>query len=190
MEAALGAAEQMLALQDYREGKSKHWKRVWREMVGAGCADGDIVTKWINDFMMDLVLNEQESTGIPNAYQLEAETQRLREAFERDKLIEQDVTFCAEQLRSVIDPATEVHQPPSEAAVSQSGSDHQSQADPQSEAGATHGTHDEPAETDPQDEARPFALIAKTAHPRSFQTFYGADSAAWFLSSCDDYESP
>ena len=159
-------------------------------MEGAGCADGDIVTKWINDFILDLFLNVQETTGIPNAYQLEAETQRLREEFDRNLLFKEDLRFCAEQLRSVIDPATEVHQPPSEAAMSQSGSDHQSQADPQSEAGATHGTDDEPAETDPQDEARPCALIAKTAHPRSFQTFYGADSAAWFLSSCDDYESP
>ena len=159
-------------------------------MEGAGCADGDIVTKWINDFILDLFLNVQESTGIPNAYQLEAETQRLREEFHRNLLYREDLRFCAEQLRSVIDPATEVHQPQSEAAVSQSGSDHQSQADPQSEAGATHGTDDEPAETDPQDEARPCALIAKTAHPRSFQTFYGAGSAAWFKRSCDEYESP
>ena len=133
-------------------------------------------------------------------------------------LIERGLTFCAEQMRSLFDAAKEVHQPQSEAAVSQSGSDHQSQADPQSEAGATHGTHDEPAETDPQDEARPFALIAKTAHPepavtegghqvmndqtatggrtafsdapRSSQTFYGAGSAAMFKRSCDEYESP
>ena len=34
VEAALGAAEQMLALQEYREGKSKHWKRVWSQMWG------------------------------------------------------------------------------------------------------------------------------------------------------------
>ena len=163
-------------------------------------------------------MKKQESTGIPNAYQLEAETQRLREEFDRNLLFAEDLRFCAEQLRSVIDPATEVHQPPSEAAMSQSGSDHQSQADPQSEAGATHGTDDEPAETDPQDEARPCALIAKTAHPepavtegghqvmndqtatggrtafsdapRSSQTFYGAGSAAMFKRSCDEYESP
>ena len=181
-------------------------------MEGAGCADGDIVTKWINDFIMDLCFNEQEAAGIPNAYQLEAQTERLREAFERQKLIEQDQKFCAEQVRALFIEAAAVqvqalfyaakavHQPQSEAAVSQSESDHQSEADPQSEAGATQGTQDEPAdprsesnlqsEIDPQDEASPFALIAKTAHPRSFQTFYGADSAAWFLSSCDGYESP
>ena len=36
VEAALGAADQMLALQDHIQFGSPHWKRVWTEMVGAG----------------------------------------------------------------------------------------------------------------------------------------------------------
>ena len=140
VEAALGAAEQMLALQEYREGKSKHWKRVWSQMWGAGCANGDIVTKWINDFIMNLAFHDQESPGILTPYELEAQTERNRAAYEREELVK----LSAEQVGDLSEE--------------DESEEHRRYLDPQPDG-------DPKAGADLQSEAYPPADVAETPSP-------------------------
>ena len=56
VEAALGAADGALAVQEYLNGNLAHWKRSFGDLVGAGCGVGDMVTpfidRWIKDWML------------------------------------------------------------------------------------------------------------------------------------------
>ena len=49
--AALSAADQMLALQDFWEDRSDHWKRRWNDQIGGGHARDDPVTPWIDGWL-------------------------------------------------------------------------------------------------------------------------------------------
>ena len=49
--AALSSADQMLALEEFCENRSDHWKRRWNEQIGGGHAHGDPVTPWINAWL-------------------------------------------------------------------------------------------------------------------------------------------
>ena len=55
MEAALGAADANLALEEYLTGRSEDWKRSWADIEGAGRAEGDYVTEcievWLTRFL-------------------------------------------------------------------------------------------------------------------------------------------
>ena len=57
VEAALGAADAALCVQEYVAGTLPHWKRSWSQIVGAGCGWGDRVTPWIDKWMRVWRLN-------------------------------------------------------------------------------------------------------------------------------------
>ena len=49
--AALGAADANLALEEYLTGRSEDWKGYWADIKGAGRAEGDYVTEYIEDWL-------------------------------------------------------------------------------------------------------------------------------------------
>ena len=51
VKAALGAADANLALEEFRTGKTESWNRRWEDMKGAGRAEGDYVTTFIEDWL-------------------------------------------------------------------------------------------------------------------------------------------
>ena len=78
VEAALGAADANLALEEYLTGRSETWKRSWADIKGGGCVEGDKVTpyivKWLEEFRSKGGCKRECKTCHPQGYNPDIET--------------------------------------------------------------------------------------------------------------------